>query len=177
MNTRTTTGTTILSAEGELIDFKNNQFEKYKVASIPLETCDGIVKFLDTLDLKWEEGKVRDVEVDYKVRRSDIAWVNDNDLKEFVWSQFVSANKSDPDWCFDIDSIEDIQYTVYKLSPTPDDSNPLAAQSGHYEWHNDIVMSVDDNQVIPNKTRKLSMTIVLNAVSYTHLTLPTTLVV
>ena len=52
MNTRTTTGTTVLSAEGEVIDFKNNQFEKYKVASIPLETCDGIVKFLDTLDLK-----------------------------------------------------------------------------------------------------------------------------
>ena len=48
------------------------------------------------------------------------------------------------------------------MSPTPDDSNPLAAQSGHYEWHNDIVMSVDDNQVIPNKTRKLSMTMVLN---------------
>ena len=162
MNTRTTTGTTILSAEGNLIDFKNNQFEKYKVASIPLETCDGIVKFLDTLDLKWEEGKVRDIDVDYRARRSDIAWVDDDDLKQFVWAQFVSANKSDPDWCFDIDAIEHIQYTVYKLSPTPDDSNPIAAQSGHYEWHNDIVMSVDDNQVIPNKTRKLSMTMVLN---------------
>ncbi len=157
---RVTTGTTILSAEGNVIDFKNNQFEKYKVASIPLETCDGIVKFLDNLDLKWEEGKVRDVEVDYRARKSDIAWVDDEELKLFVWSQFVSANNSDPDWCFNIDAMDAIQYTVYKMSPTPNDSNPLAAQSGHYEWHNDVVMSADSN--VPRMCRKLSMTIVLN---------------
>ena len=48
------------------------------------------------------------------------------------------------------------------LSKTSNCPNPIAAQSGHYEWHNDIVMSVDENQVVPNKTRKLSMTIVLN---------------
>ena len=157
---RITTGTTLLSAEGNVIDFRNNQFEKYKVGSIPLETCDGIVKFLDNLDLKWEEGKVRDTEVDYRSRKSDIAWVDDEELKSFVWSQFVSANKSDPDWCFNIDAMDAIQYTVYKLSPTPDDSNPLAAQSGHYEWHNDVVMSADSN--VPSMCRKLSMTIVLN---------------
>ncbi len=162
MDTRTTTGTTILSAEGKVIDFKNNQFEKYKKATIPLETCDGILAFLDTLDLQWEEGKVRDTDVDYRARRSNIAWIDDDDLKAFVWAQFVSANKSDPDWCFDIDSLENIQYTVYKMSPTPNDSNPLAAQSGHYEWHSDMVLSVDDNHVVPNMCRKLSMTIVLN---------------
>ena len=50
---RVTTGTTLLSAEGNVIDFRNNQFEMYKVGSIPLETCDGIVKFLDNLDLKF----------------------------------------------------------------------------------------------------------------------------
>ena len=162
MDTRTTTGTTILSAEGKVIDFKNNQFEKYKIARVPTETCDGILTFLDTLDLKWEEGKVRDTDVDYRARRSSIAWIDDEELKAFVWAQFISANKSDPDWCFDIDSLENIQYTVYKMSPTPNDSNPLAAQNGHYEWHNDMVLSVDDNHVVPNMCRKLSMTIVLN---------------
>ena len=160
MDTRTTTGTTILSAEGKVIDFKNNQFEKYKIARVPTETCDGILTFLDTLDLKWEEGKVRDTDVDYRARRSSIAWIDDEELKAFVWAQFVSANKSDPDWCFDIDSIEDIQYTVYKLSPTPDDSNPLAAQSGHYEWHNDMVQDVDAKP--SKKCRKLSLSLVLN---------------
>ena len=160
METRITTGSVLLNAEGtQVIDFKNNQFEKYKKSSVPLEACDGIVQFLDTLDLKWEEGKVRDIDIDYRYRRSDIAWVDDEDIKKFLWSQFTSANLSDPDWCFDIDSMEPIQYTVYKMSPTPDDSNPLAAQSGHYEWHSDIVQNVESDI---KKTRKLSMTLVLN---------------
>ena len=163
METRITTGSALVNAEGtEVIDFKNNQFEKYKKSTVPLEACDGILEFLDSLDLNWEEGKVRDVDIDYRVRRSDIAWVDDEDLKKYLWSQFVSANESDPDWHFDIDSMEHIQYTVYKMSPTPDDSNPLAAQSGHYEWHSDLVQSVDDNQIVPSRTRKLSMTLVLN---------------
>ena len=160
METRITTGSALVNAEGtEVIDFKNNQFEKYKKSTVPLEACDGIVEFLDSLDLNWEEGKVRDTDIDYKVRRSDIAWVDDEDLKKYLWSQFVSANESDPDWHFDIDSMEHIQYTVYKMSPTPDDSNPLAAQSGHYEWHSDLVQNVESDI---KKTRKLSMTLVLN---------------
>ena len=160
METRITTGSALVNAEGtEVIDFKNNQFEKYKKSTVPLEACDGIVEFLDSLDLNWEEGKVRDTDVDYRARRSSIAWIDDEELKAFVWAQFISANKSDPDWCFDIDSLENIQYTVYKMSPTPNDSNPLAAQSGHYEWHSDLVQNVESDI---KKTRKLSMTLVLN---------------
>ena len=55
METRITTGSALLNADGTgVIDFKNNQFEKYKKSTVPLEACDGIVQFLDTLDLKWE---------------------------------------------------------------------------------------------------------------------------
>ena len=85
--------------------------------------------------------------------------MNDQHVREYVWMQFMSANK-DPDWCFEIDAMEDIQYSSYKVSQYPDDSNPDMRLNDHYEWHNDMVQDVDAKP--SKKCRKLSLSLVLN---------------
>ena len=157
----TTSGTVIENDQGEVIDYQNNQFLKYKRASIPHEVCDSIRLYLDTLELKWEEGVINgyDGEINYRRRKNKIAWVDDADVKQFVWMQFQSANK-DPDWGFEIDALEAIQYSSYKVSEHPNDSNYQMALNDHYEWHNDMVQDVDAEPV--KKCRKLSMSLVLN---------------
>jgi len=157
----TTSGTVIMNDQGEVIDYEHNQFLKYKRATIPHDVCDSMRLYLDTLELKWQEGVINgyDGEINYTRRKSNIAWVGDDEVKQFIWMQFQSANK-DPDWGFEIDAMEDIQYTSYKVSQYPDDSNPDMKLNDHYEWHNDMVMDVDATPT--KKCRKLSMSLVLN---------------
>lgn len=154
-------GATTLDASGDkVIDFEFNQFEKYKTASIPTEVVDNIVRHLDGLDLKWEKALYGSrLDYDPRVRQSDIAWVSDELVKDFVFAQFESANQ-DPDWNFHIDSMEDVQYTVYNASEKKDSEDFLETLDGHYEWHNDHLMTTDE----PRKCRKLSMSLMLNQV-------------
>lgn len=158
MDVPTTRGTTIVSDSGEVMDFTNNQFKKYKLANIGADTADSLLEYVEKFDLKWEEGGVSNKSaVDYNRRRSKISWIDDDQLRDYVWGQFTSANQ-DPDWQFDITTIENIQFTHYEPSPTPDDSNPVMQLNGHYDWHSDEMIYPGDEKVV----RKLSMTLVLN---------------
>ena len=130
------------------IDYTGNQFEKCKVLNIPLDACDEIVELLDKQDLEWEEGEVGNVNgktVDHKMRKCEVSWVTHTGLKKFLWKYFVAANNTYSDWNFDLDTVEDIQYTVYKEG------------ADHYSWHTDSVQTT-----VKGKCRKLSMTLVLN---------------
>jgi PKHD-type hydroxylase len=160
-NVSVSKGAAVLDASGEnVLDYSFNQFEKYKKASIPSEAIDGIVEYIDKLDLTWEKGLYGSkLDYDPRVRQSDIAWISDEQVKDFIYSQFMSANE-DPDWNFDVDSMEDIQYTIYNASEKKDSADFLETLDGHYEWHNDHIMTIEE----PRRCRKLSMTMMLNQV-------------
>lgn len=116
---------------------------KFKRGKIPIDQLDQIIQHVDNLDLKWENSEFgEDNTLDKDYRSSQHAWVGDEFSKEFVATQFEGAN-TDPEWQFDLNQIEDIQYTKY--------------DGGHYKWHSDEMM-------IPEARlcRKLSMTIMLS---------------
>ena len=143
-------GTTVLDDNGNVVKYANDQFFKYKRATIPREAVDGINEYLSQQDLKWEDAKFgSNLEVDENTRKSKISWINDDGLKSYIFSQFESAN-SDPDWQFELDAIEDIQYTKYE-------GHPDNQFNGHYDWHYDYLMAPDER-----KCRKLSMTVMLS---------------
>lgn len=146
-------GTVIADPGGNIIEYKNDQFFKFKRATIPPEAVNGIRDFLGSQDLKWQQGRSgMEQSLDDNLRKSEIAWVEDDGLKSYIFSQFESAN-TDDDWRFDIDSIEDIQYTKYYGNP----EDPI---NGHYTWHTDMLMSTAK----PKRCRKLSMTMMLSQV-------------
>ena len=154
MDIQVSRGTIHADAEGNVIEFKNNQFSKFKKASIPIEAIDSINQYLNAQDLEWKPGVINigggEQGVDIQSRKSDIAWIGDDQMKQYIMNQFESANV-DPDWNFDLDAIEDIQYTKYY-------GKPDEQFNGHYDWHNDTVVSVEE----PRRTRKLSMTLMLS---------------
>ena len=153
------TGTVTFNPDGKILNYQNDQFGKYRMASIPTEAVDSLVSYIDSLGLEWEEGMVKHTgEVDYKSRKSDVAWIEDPDIQKYIWMQFCSANQ-DPDWQFNIDSIEPIQYTRYRTSSKPEDSNPLVREGDHYNWHNDQIIHNDGKE---RRCRKLSMSLQLN---------------
>tara|TARA_R110000787_G_scaffold284741_1_gene398860 strand:+ start:1629 stop:2240 length:612 start_codon:yes stop_codon:yes gene_type:complete len=106
---------------------------------------------------KWIEARINKCEstnnvVDTNKRITDVAWCNEQWLYEIVWNYLHSANLNS-NWNFQIDSCEPMQITRYK-------------KNGHYDFHNDgngfTRFEVPENKFINGKTRKLSMTIVLN---------------
>ena len=157
--------TSLYNDQGKLLDYHGEQFKKYRLSTIREDGIDDLQEFLNAQDYKWQEGKTgNEDEIDYNLRRSDITWVNDPGIMDFVWQRFKSANE-DPDWDFDINNMEEIQYAKYNVSPTPNDSNPVMTLNGHYGWHTDEVFHENplghkdgNNQIC----RKLSMTINLN---------------
>jgi len=161
METDVSKGTAVLDADGNPIDYFFNQFEKYKRASVSVEAVDEISKYIDNLDLTWEKGLFSSkIEYDPRTRKSDIAWIDDENVSNFVYSQFLSAN-SDPDWQFNINALENVQYTVYKESEIKESDDFTETLDGHYEWHSDHLMSAGDTRTC----RKLSMTFMLSQVN------------
>ena len=110
MTNQGTKGTKIISDTGKIVDYNNDQFFKFKRAAIPIDQLDKIVEYIDKLDLKWEDSVFGvDDTLDKNYRLSQHAWVEDESVKKYVMMQFQSAN-ADPDWRFDLNQIEDIQY-------------------------------------------------------------------
>tara|TARA_R100001440_G_scaffold22864_1_gene37308 strand:+ start:3394 stop:4005 length:612 start_codon:yes stop_codon:yes gene_type:complete len=114
------------------------------------DTCHKIINLGKN---KWIEGKVGDKkEIDTKTRRTDVAWSNDDWLYNICWGYLHNANRN-ANWNFEISSCEPMQITKYK-------------KNGHYEFHQDgngfTRFDVPDNKILHGKTRKLSMTIILN---------------
>jgi len=141
----TTGGRIHTNMEGSVIDYTNNQFNKYKVAKLDLEAVDNLAQYVEELDLEWKDSTFgEDYEVDKKTRDCQLAWINDPNVTGYIFENMKSANQ-DPDWQFDITQMEEVQYTKYKTG-------------GHYNMHNDSIMTTAH----PRMVRKLSCTLVLN---------------
>ena len=105
----------------------------YFVNAIPPGVCDEIIK----IGLSKQKGKALVDSIKdkanknlYKVRDSDIVWLNDLWLRYLVGS-FVNTANINADWNFTFDYPEEAQFTIY-------DKNQ------HYNWHQDL--SFDKNQ-------------------------------
>jgi len=118
------------------------------------ETCQHIK---DLGKDKWKEAEIQtnvvsEKSVDPKSRISDVVWANDDWLYEIGWDYVATANKN-ANWNFNVDSCEAMQITRYK-------------KNGHYDFHFDgngfTAYNMPNNKFLHAKTRKLSMTIVLN---------------
>ncbi len=142
----TTNGQVIRDANGEnIIDFTNNQFNKFRRVHLEDSIVDGLCQYIDALPLKWEtSGFGPEQTVNSDVRMSEHAWIDDEDVQRFMYSNISTANQ-DRDWNFDLNKIERVQYTKYQ-------------PGGHYKLHNDSLMSTEE----PRQVRKLSCILVLN---------------
>lgn len=119
------------------------------------EICKQII---DLGNNKWKQATIGDKnaldvgKIDTKTRETDVAWSNDDWLYEVCWHYLHTANRNS-NWNFEISSCEPMQITKYK-------------KNGHYEFHQDgngfSRYDNTENKFLHNKTRKLSMTIVLN---------------
>ena len=102
---------------------------------------------------KWEKGTVGGlVKPSNGIRQSDIVWTMEQWVYDLVFKYMQIANKNSG-WNFNIDAAEEMQITKYDVG-------------GYYEYHydgNGITKYNDPkNKFLHGKTRKLSMTIVLN---------------
>ena len=104
---------------------------------------------------KWEEGRIRkDGDLNKDKRNSKIVWTTEPWVYELVFKYMHAANNNSG-WNFKIDAAEPMQIAKYDVG-------------GHYEDHFDgdgytkYNVPVPENNLINGKTRKLSMTIVLN---------------
>ena len=122
----------------------NPPFFQYRKATLPAVTVSDINKTLSEQDLKWEQSLYGSYEKnDSDVRKSEVCWIKDDTLKNFIFYKFQGAN-TDPDWNYELTDIEDVQYTKYK-------------DNGHYDWHSDYMASRENREC-----RKLSMTLMLS---------------
>ena len=122
--------------------------------AVPKETCDQIIKYAEG---QWEDASVGGENVTQKnvrkeIRDSQVAWSSCPNLFDMAWSYLNDANEK-AKWKFQIDSAQPMQITKYQVG-------------GFYEFHKDgngFTRDVSDKNIITyNKTRKLSMTVVLN---------------
>tara|TARA_R100001369_G_scaffold2670_2_gene8746 strand:+ start:130 stop:702 length:573 start_codon:yes stop_codon:yes gene_type:complete len=122
--------------------------------AIDEKTCKKIVKLSKK---KWNDATLMGEDdtlkkVNLKTRDSKTCWVTDQWLYNIVFDFMNDANVSSG-WNFEINGAEDMQLTKYK-------------KGGFYNYHHDgdgfTQYNLPDNEFLHNKTRKLSMTIVLN---------------
>jgi len=153
-------GSVLYDAEGEnIIDFQFQQFEKYKVATLPDDAIELIEERLKGINLVMQPGAVNgDKAVDEKIRKSKISWLSDPFFLSLVELQFASANESDPDWQFALSGVEEVQYSEYEEPENLTSDVYEETFGGHYDWHNDHLMAPGD----PRTCRKLSMTVMLD---------------
>ena len=108
---------------------------------------------------KWKEARIQagngvsgKGKINKEIRKTDVAWSNDDWLYEICWHFLRTANKNS-NWNFNISSCEPMQITKYE-------------KDGHYNFHQDgngfSRYDNPKNKFLHGKTRKLSMTIVLN---------------
>ena len=116
---------------------------------IPHETCQKIINLGKE---EWNQaqtfGSVEKNKPLDNVRKSDVAWINDQWVYDLIWGYMLTANE-DAEWKYDIVGAEACQVTRY-------------TKDGFYSWHRDGIGSHNELQDGDN-TRKLSMTIVLNS--------------
>ena len=82
-----------------------------------------------------------------EVRESEVFWVNQNKQSDWIYNRISwHINKANHNkWKFNIDSMEQIQYTKYKGSDVLEIEDKVGIrshrdakkQAGHYNWHTD----------------------------------------
>ena len=86
------------------------------------------------------------------IRKSKTAFTSEQWLYDIVFGYMHTANENSG-WNFQVDAAEDMQITKYNVG-------------GHYDYHEDgngiTKIQAPGNEFLHGKTRKLSMTIVLN---------------
>ena len=120
------------------------------------EVCQKIIKLGEG---KWNEARIWGSENrnnhDYKIRKSDVVWINDQWVYDLIWGYMQVANEQ-AGWKYDIVAAENCQVTRY-------------TKDGFYTWHKDgigshkEVYNAPDNEFMHGKARKLSMSIILNS--------------
>ena len=108
-------------------------------------------------EINYEErktGVIQDYSLNNKLRISDVCWTTEQWAIDLVWPYMLRANK-DAGWNFDIQAVESMQITKYKMN-------------GFYGWHSDggadclSTYKTPENKFLNGNGRKLSMTILLN---------------
>ena len=116
--------------------------------AVDSKTCNKIIKLAEK---KWEKATTKGVEK-HGIRKTNISWTTEQWLFDLVFGYMRSANQ-EANWNFDIDSAESMQIGKY-------------SKGCFYDYHQDgdgvTVYDTPENNWLHNKTRKLSMTILLN---------------
>jgi|TARA_R100000030_G_scaffold81068_2_gene63813 predicted 2-oxoglutarate/Fe(II)-dependent dioxygenase YbiX len=114
--------------------------------SLPEHICSDIIKYcLNKKNI--ERGTVRDNSIS-KIRNSFVVWNDEPWLKNTVMHYIKDANKN-AGWNFDIETCEDIQFTIY-------------GGDQHYDWHVDAGDEVYQTGKHKGLIRKISASILLN---------------
>ena len=116
--------------------------------AVDSKTCNKIIKLADK---KWITAATRKEE-GQKNRKTNISWTKEQWLFDLVFEYMTSAN-TQAGWNFEVDAAETMQIGKY-------------SKGCFYDYHQDGdgVTTYDDpeNEWLHNKTRKLSMSILLN---------------
>tara|TARA_R110000803_G_scaffold10744_1_gene32583 strand:+ start:1298 stop:1900 length:603 start_codon:yes stop_codon:yes gene_type:complete len=134
---------------------KENALHSYWVFKndIDKDICNKIISYGKN---KWQEAKVESTidnpHLNKDARITDVAFCSEEWLFDFAWHYLNTANIN-ANWNFQVDSCELMQIAKYE-------------ENGHYDFHLDgngfTRYNMPENKFLHNKTRKLSMTIVLN---------------
>jgi len=107
-----------------------------------------------TTDEERKTGRKGDYKPDSKIRRSDVAWCNEQWLYDLIWPYMMKAN-DEAGWRYDIKAAESSQVTRYK-------------KGGFYNFHRDgngdhlSTYHNPQNAFMHGHVRKLSMSVLLN---------------
>ena len=116
--------------------------------AIDEKTCRKILKLNKNM---WDIGTTTDNKIS-KFRKSKTCWVDDQWLYDIVFDFMNNANVSSG-WNFEISSAETMQVTKYKKGDY---------YNFHYDGNGFTKIDTPKNKLTHGKTRKLSMTIILN---------------
>lgn len=147
MNHMNETTNTIIQKENAMYPywvFKND---------VDKDICNKIISYGQN---KWIKAKVgshiESPHLNEDVRITDVAFCDDEWLFDLAW-HYVNTANINSNWNFQVESCESMQISKYK-------------ENGHYDFHLDgngfTRYNMPENKFLHNKTRKLSMTIVLN---------------
>ena len=116
--------------------------------AIDSKMCNKIIKLAEK---KWETATTKGKKAQEQ-RKTNICWTTEQWLYDIVFEYMRSANQQSG-WNFEIDAAESMQIGKY-------------SKGCFYDYHNDgngvTVYDEPENNWLHNKTRKLSMTILLN---------------
>ena len=125
---------------------KNWAKDKWRPSSVDINK--------ETTDEERKTGRKGDFKPDLKYRISDVAWCNDQWLRDLIWPFMVRAN-DDAGWKYNIKAAESTQITRYK-------------KGGFYKFHQDgngdhlSAYNNPGNVFMHGHVRKLSMSVILN---------------